>query len=58
VPNQKATPQELADLATIGINAVIETQDSYAHDWMEQIHGLAWQRERVSKTVSKTVSNP
>lgn len=58
MPNPKATPQELADLATEGINAVIETQQSYARDWTEQIHGPAWQRERISKTVSETVPTP
>jgi hypothetical protein len=40
------TPQELADLAAEAVNAVIETQKSYAFDWTKQVHGEAWKSEK------------
>jgi hypothetical protein len=36
--NKGPTPQELADLVTEGINAVIDTQQSYARDWYRMVH--------------------
>jgi hypothetical protein len=40
----------LTDLLAEGINAVIETQDSYAKDWTEQVHGEAWARSRSAES--------
>jgi hypothetical protein len=43
------TPQELADLTTEAINAVIETQQSYARDWARNLHGEWWQEQFAAR---------
>lgn len=35
---KKPNSRELTDLLTEGISAVIETQDSYRHDWYRFVH--------------------
>lgn len=37
---------ERTDLLTEVLNAVIETQDSYAKDWTRALHGKLWESER------------
>jgi hypothetical protein len=44
-----ANPQELADLATEAIDAVMETQNRYARDWSCSLHGQAWEAARKAR---------
>jgi hypothetical protein len=47
------TQQDLTDLLTEGVNAVIDIEDGFAHDWRAETHGAAWRKEFAEKAATK-----
>jgi len=54
VQNQKATPQELTDLLTEGVNAAMEFEQSAQRDWTREVHGDDWKRKFEKPAEKKT----